>query len=168
MKNQNELKKFMQPLGGMQALRFMMEAVGVKLNPQAVHSFNRQAIPAKYTPAILLIKNKFSVDLTPFVRDSERVQPELSDAMKTIYPSLFEKLKGCGLGLVASEINQPRNKADLFPINPPKRFNHYSLKKLLTKKLSKNQREYFAMCFDAENEILNDEKLMAGESELLG
>lgn len=168
MKNQNELKKFMQPLGGMQALRFMMESVGVKLNPQAVHSFNRQAIPAKYTPAILLIKNKFNVDLTTFLRESERAQPEVNEGMKIIYPALLEKLKACGLGLVASEINQPRNKADLFPNNPPKRFNHYSLQKLLTKKLSKNQREYFAMCFEAEKEILNDEKLMEAEEGLLG
>jgi len=158
MKNTNELKKFMQPLGGMAALKFMLESVGVKLNNQAVHSFNRQAIPAKYMPAIHVIKQKFNIDLISFVRVSERGQPSNTETIKNIYPLLLEKLKIQGLGLVASEMNI--HKTELFKDNPPKRFNHYSLQKLLTKQLTPDHRQYFVVYWDAGKEIEADESTM--------
>lgn len=166
MEKQKTLSQFMQPVGGMAGLRVMFEGVGLKLNRQAVHAFNRQAIPAKYTAYVLLIKNKFGVDLSPFVRmKDERLQPQNAQE-KCLYPLTLEKLKSFGLGSVASEMNQDRNKKELFPTNPPKRFNHHSLAKLLTKKLTDAQREYFANAWNLESEILADEK--AAESGLLG
>lgn len=166
MENEKQtLREFMQPRGGMAGLKFMLETAGAKLSSQAVHAFNRQAIPAKYVPAILFIKDKYKIDLMPFVREDKRTLPTVkTDGV--IYPALFEKLKGYGLGYVASELNTPDMKAEFLPVNPPKRFNHHSLKKILTQKLHSKTRQFFITNFDAEKEILADEANQ--ESGLLG
>lgn len=167
MKNENkqDLRAFMYPLGGLPALRFMFESVGVKIEARASHTFNRQSIPRKYAPVVLLIKQKFNVDLMAFVSKGGRAQPIQNSKSQCMYPNVLEKLKIHGLGAVASEMNREGNKAELFPTNPPKRFNHYSLQKLLTKKLSKEAKNYFNLCWNLGKEIEADEK--AQESGLL-
>lgn len=160
------LKETMQPHGGLAALKLMFKMEGVDLSAPNFQVFNSQAIPLKYAFTIEAIKEKRGIDLYPYLRQDKRVNNGLGKMKDCIYPSLLKKLEKYGIGLIASEINREHNKNVFFPINPPKRFNHYSLQKLLTAKLKPEFREHFIFRCEAEKEILQDEAMQ--ESGLLG
>lgn len=158
------LKEAMKPHGGLAALRFLFKQHGIEVSAASFQMYDRQAIPAKFAPIIQSIKEKHGFDLVNYVRKDKRRENKVGKT-DTIYPLTLRRIKDIGIGLVASEINRPNNKADFFPINPPKRFNHYSLMKLLSKKLKTEIKDYLIFRFDLEKEIEADEK--AAESGLL-
>lgn len=160
------LKETMQPHGGLAALKIMFKMEGADVPAANFQMYNAQAIPFKYLPVINTIHEKHGINLKPYIRKDNRGKNRVG-VIKTIYPETLARLKGYGLGKVASHVNEDRNKNDLF-ITPPIRFNHFSLEATLSKKLSAKMREFLIVCYDLEKEIKADEKSMSDESGLLG